>query len=85
MGFAADSLIELTSTISCFIVLTAVGSLYVGLCLYISGMVADMKTRLDSAFASPKEFNKTDQWTVIVQEINFHTEIIEYEFESRFM
>lgn len=85
MGFAVDSLIELTSTISCFIVLTTVGSLYVGLCLYINGMVADMRTRVDSAFASHKEFNKMDQWAVILKEIDFHNEIIEYVFESRFM
>lgn len=46
VGYAVDWIIELVAAVSCMIFVLINGSLYIGLCLYINAMVADMKTRL---------------------------------------
>lgn len=57
------------------------GSLYSGLCLYINGMVADMKTRISCpASALHHGADRASRWPIYVQEIDFHNEIIEYDF-----
>lgn len=63
------------------LIASMIGSLYLGLCLYISGMTADMKTRLDfSVYGSDQKLDKNSLWSIYVQEIDFHNEIIEYGF-----
>lgn len=74
-GFAVDWFLETISIISCFVCFVPVGSLYTGLCLYINGMVLDMKARLTyTAFGSQ---HRMDLWSVYVKEIAFHIEIIQ--------
>lgn len=82
-GFAVDWFIVLISISSCLIVFTAVASLYVGLCLYISGMVTDMRTQLiSSTFVLDGNVHQTNQRRIYAEEIAFHIEIIEYDFAT---
>lgn len=63
-------------------IIPMVGSLYSGFCLYINGMVADMKTKIAyGAFGSDHKPNGANLWAIYVEEINFHNEIIRYEFD----
>lgn len=79
-GFAVDWFIVLISVGSCFVMFTTVGSLYSGLCFYITGMVVDMKTQLScSVFGSHETSNRTKCWTIYVKEITVHIEILEYD------
>lgn len=56
---------------------TACGSLYIGLCLYVDGMVADFRSRIDAIHCHVWEERITDAWLVYVKEFQFHIEIIE--------
>lgn len=79
LRFAFDWLIELLAIIPGAIVIVMTGSLYSGLCLYINGMVADMKASIpNSAFDSHLRSNQpVEYWSIFVKEIDFHIEIIE--------
>lgn len=73
----------LLSVTSCLFVFAAVASLYSGLCLYISGMVTDMRTQLICpVFGSGGKVDQTNQRLIYVEEITFHIEIIEYDFAT---
>lgn len=76
-GFAVDWLIELLSIIAGFIGYITVGSFYVGLCLYINGMVTDMKIKMVNK-SSSDYLDGTRFWMVNVKEMMFHAEIIGY-------
>lgn len=55
----------------------SVGSLFISLCVYIHGMVADMEAEMSNlTFLS--NFDATTRWSIVVKEINFHNEIIAY-------
>lgn len=70
------------SIFSAGIIATTIGSIYAGLCLYINGLVADMKAKLSfSVFKGPQhEVNQSIDWSLYVQEIDFHVEIIGYAY-----
>lgn len=53
-------------------------SIYIGMCLYITGMVKDMKMRI-TAIDSPAyhRLHESNTWPIYVREISFHNEIIE--------
>lgn len=65
------------------IVIVAFASLFIGLCLYVTGMVEDIKiqlTLLDDSRQS-NSTNAADRLharSVYVKEIKFHVEIFEY-------
>lgn len=53
------------------------GSVYVGIFLYIHGMVKDMKLRISSAgVGAVTELGPLNLWLIYSQENEFHTAII---------
>lgn len=83
VGYYLDWLLALAVSTGGFVIIASSVSIYIGIFLYITGMVTDMKTRIESI---EKEL-RTDQrqalnqirvWTIFVQEIQFHTDIIGY-------
>lgn len=76
LRFAFDWFIELLAIIMGATMIVMAGSFYSGLCLYISGMVTDIKTT--TALASHLRLSQPGgDWSIIVKEIDFHNEIIE--------
>lgn len=64
--------------ISCFMMCIMVLSFYMGVCLYINGMVADMKANLTDSTLHARGSNTEDAaiWrSIIRKEIDFHNEI----------
>lgn len=67
-----------------FFSLNLTATIYVGMFFYINGMVGDLKTRLasineDSAAGRTHLVLQPDAiWSIYVQEIEFHIEIIGY-------
>lgn len=62
---------------SCGIIMIANGSIYVGIFLYIDGMVKDMKVRISSRGVDAKaELYPLNIWTVYSQETDLHIAII---------
>lgn len=75
--FYTDWLIECMLALSDGIIIIALASLYVGMYLYISGMVRDMNRRFSSlADGSILQPNRLQMWTTYTQEVDFHIEII---------
>lgn len=70
LGFYIDWFIELTTGAACVIIIAINGSIYVGIFLYINGMVKDLKMRLSS------ELSPVRPWSIYIKEINHHVEII---------
>lgn len=67
--------IELIGAITYFAALITVGSLYMGLCLYIHAMVMDMKAKMTQSVLMPsRTFN--GMRSVDVKEIDFHNDIV---------
>lgn len=59
------------------------GSSYIGMFLYINGMMSDMKMRLNSMNnnsmeAQQKPSSSVEKWSIYVREMDFHVEIIGY-------
>lgn len=75
MGFYIDWLIEGIAGIACYTILTISSSIYIGMFLYITGMVKDMKVQIDQDL-SPELSKETNKWMIYLQEIKFHAEII---------
>lgn len=71
---------ELLTVGWCFVIGTTISSFFIGLYLYIDGMVIDMKIKIISTatFASSKSAANKTFWTRIVNEMDYHNEIIEY-------
>lgn len=78
-GFFVDWFIELIAEVMCLIVFVTSATLYIGLCLYINGMVMDMKTEMAcSNFILDKKIDLPNYWSTYAMTIDFHCEIIEY-------
>lgn len=71
IGFFIDWCIEVISVLGIFVTFISAGSFYVGMCLYINGMVEDMKIRMTSLDAAQMEI-----WSSNVRQIQFHNEIL---------
>lgn len=72
-GFLIDWLIELVGVIWTSFTYVAVESLYTGLCLYIGGMVANMKTKI----VQNTSHQPTNIQAMLVQALKFHSKITE--------
>lgn len=72
-GFAVDWFLELIFVSSTFVIFVTISSLYLGLCFYMTSMVADVKAQITRSA-------KVDRWAIYVKEIAFHVEIMEYGF-----
>lgn len=82
IGFFVEWLIAAPAFIWYTAILTVKESIYIGPCLYITAMVKDFKTQIDSIdFISSAEARRQMGACVIkavyVKEIHFHIEIIE--------
>lgn len=74
-GYYVDWFIEALGSFIYTLSILCTGSIYVGIYLYINGMAEDLHgtlKRLDQAEAE-------DLWPTYVEEIRFHSEILEYE------
>lgn len=79
IGFYFDLTFETVSSLANFVAIIASGSSYIGIYLYIDGMVKDSKRRLMAI--DPKSTNGANQeelWPIYVGEIKLHVEIIGY-------
>lgn len=77
VGFFIDWFIELICFATVLLILIASGSIYIGISLYIIGMVEDLKMRIpsiDSDFVA--QLNPASVWSIYVKEIDHHVEII---------
>lgn len=76
-GYVIDLIAETIAVAVATTIYFVTGSLYIGVCVYIHSMVADMKAELnDPAFES--NLDQTARLPIIVKEIYFHNEIIAY-------
>lgn len=75
-GFAVDWFIVSTAVASCYVVFITAALIYLGLCLYIKGMVMDMKAQL-RCLRSAEKMNQANRWAIYLKEITFHNEIIQ--------
>lgn len=80
IGFLIDWTIQLFGTVATYTIVTASASIFIGFFLYITGIVKDMKQRIERNFdiETPKPSDLTEKWSIYVQEIRFHNEIIGY-------
>lgn len=81
-GFFIDWFVELIGNATAYAMIIATASIFIGLSLYINGMMEDMKMRLmsidsDSTEKPSKRLNPVQMWSIYVEEIQFHIEIIE--------
>lgn len=79
--FFVEWCIDASCAASCFVMVIACASSYVGIILYITGMVRDLKARLASIEDGPspepqRTVHPTEIWSIYVREIRFHVEII---------
>lgn len=74
MGFFVDWTLNWLFVVAPFLILNTTSSIYIGIFLYIDGMVKDMKMRLMLSEDEPKE-SKVMSY---VQEIEFHIKIVWY-------
>lgn len=77
-GYTVDWLIQMTAAIPGFTVLITVGSLYMGLCSYINGMVSDLKARMKATSKLKRKVYQKRAWPIYVELIDFHAKTIEY-------
>lgn len=78
MGFYTDWFFLATCLATNAILLLASGSIYVGIILYINGMGKDMNARiLTIERDSEVEESPRSAWSIYLQEINMHAEIIQ--------
>lgn len=82
VGFFVDMTIEVIGLVFYFAVIITAGSLFSGLCLYITGMVDDVGLQI--ALLDNNQSNQMNAAErrrareVYVNEIRFHIKIIEY-------
>lgn len=79
IGFYFDLILEAVSSIANFVAIISSGTSYIGIYLYINGMMKDSKGRFMAI--DLKSSNGSDQeniWTIYVREIRLHVEIIGY-------
>lgn len=83
--FYADWLHQTIASLSSVTMFNSSGSMYIGLSLYINGMVQDLKKRIEKIDVdstsigdkSPSPMTQTEIWLIYVKEMDFHMEIIE--------
>lgn len=81
LQYSIDWVVELASITPAALTIPMAGSLYAGLCLYINGMVMDMKAKLSYAdISSADELHGASRYLIYVHEIDFHNEIIRHDF-----
>lgn len=77
IGFFVDWFIESISTAALYATFILSVSIYVGIFLYIDGMVLDMRKRIislnDVSTIRPRQLEK---WSIYLTEIQFHNDII---------
>lgn len=76
IGFLVDWMIELFGVLCTSFTLISVASLYIGLCLYIGGMVADLRTKM-AKFDHKTPVGSITVRSIYVQALQFHADIIE--------
>lgn len=78
MGFFVDWFIELMCTFLLNIILFLSMFISIGICLYINGMVNDIKMRLMPLGndATNDALQQKRTWAIYVQEMNFHIQTI---------
>lgn len=75
-GFFADWVTQAASSVLIYpLIISTIASFFVGVCLYVEGMVKDLKKTL-MAFHKSNE-DQSEMWSIYVNEIRFHNEIIE--------
>lgn len=77
VGFYIDWIVEVLGFVADVTIITTTGTIYVGIFLYINGMVEDLKMRvfpIDADFIG--DIIPVDIWSIYVHEINLHAEII---------
>lgn len=78
IGFFVDWIIELIGNCVAYAMIIATASIFIGLHLYINGMMQDMRIRLTMrAIDGDSTEEPTQMWPTYVEEIQFHIEIIE--------
>lgn len=81
IGYFVDLFVTLIGSSASFIIISMSVSIYVGIFLYITGMVKDMKMCIESIDDELKiepPSCQTEKWSIYVNGIEFHTEIIGY-------
>lgn len=77
IGFYTDLLFIAACSASSAIIYIASGSIFVGIILYINGMVKDLNARIIALeINSIAEESPASAWSIYLQEINMHVEII---------
>lgn len=82
-GFYFDLVCEALSTVANYVGIISSGSSFIGIHLYINGMMRDMKMQFTSIKKHFKDqpsesLKRMEIWSTYVREINFHNEILEY-------
>lgn len=78
MGFYLDWFFQINNGFDALVLVLVAGSIFIGMFLYITGMVSDMKMRIatiDDDLASQQK--NRHFWLLHVREFRFHVEIIE--------
>lgn len=84
IGFLVDWFLDMIFIIANFISFNITASIFVGIFLYINGMVKDMKTRFtsindDFAACRAQQISQSNEiWSIYIQEIELHIGIIGY-------
>lgn len=83
LGFYFDLACEALSTIANYVGIISTGSSFIGIHLYINGMMRDMKMQFNSInvdFMDPSKpsnsLRRMEKWSIYVREIEFHIEIV---------
>lgn len=89
MGFFVDWSIEVIATTTGYMTVILSALFYIGMYLYINGMVNDMRMELmpnrPDSFKKPRHpLDQRKNWSIYVRQIEFHIEIIGYQLTSRF-
>lgn len=89
MGFFVDWSIEVIATTTGYMTVILSALFYIGMYLYIDGMVNDMRMELmpnrPDSFKKPRHpLDQRKKWSIYVRQIEFHIEIIGYQLTSRF-
>lgn len=79
VGFYVDWTIEVFTCLCYFTILTTSMSLIIGFCLYINGLVTDLRIQTSRIGSVKDEHSSLDgaAWIGFVKEIQFHNQIIE--------
>lgn len=86
IGFFVDWLIQVATVLAAFVAIVLSVVSYVGLFLYINGMVDDLKMRMglieDNSSWTTSSLSQNKLWSTYVQAIDFHVEVLGYARKS---